>query len=165
MRPAAIAVFAVVGFLIIGSVRAQTLQTPPPSPPPAENLAAARELVQASNATDQFKALLPIILQNLKKTVVQNRPEVEKQYDAMVPMLNQKAQQRLSELAETMAAIFANNFTVAELHDITAFYRSPTGQKFIQRQSSIAQQSMAAGQQFGRQIANDVQQQMSGQAN
>jgi hypothetical protein len=106
---------------------------------------------------------LPTLFQSFRAAVVQNRPEVEKQYDAMVPIFNQKAAQRLDELSNAMAAIYARAFTVDELHDITAFYRSATGQKFIQQQQSIVQQSLALGQQFGREVASDVQQEMSGQ--
>jgi uncharacterized protein len=138
-------------------------QTPPAPPPSAETLTAARELIQVTNATEQFKAVLPVLFQNLKAAVVQNRPEVEKQYDAMIPVFNQKAAQRLDELANAMATIYARTFTADELHDIAAFYRSPTGQKFIARQQSIVQQSMALGQQFGREVANDVQQEINGQ--
>jgi len=80
----------------------------------------------------------------------------------MIPIFYQKAQQRLGELTDVMAAIYASNFTVDELHDIMAFYQSPAGQKYIQRAPMIAQQSMAAGQQFGREVAKDVEQEMSG---
>ena len=64
-----------------------------------------------------------------------------------------------------LAGVYARNFTVDELHDITAFYRSATGQKFVQHQQAIAQQSLAAGQQFGREVADDVKQQMGDHAN
>jgi hypothetical protein len=135
-------------------------QTPPVAPSP-ETLAAARELIQVIHATDQFKIILPALFQNLKAAIVQNRPEVEKAYDTMIPIFNQKAAQRLDELTAAMATIYANNFTADEIHDITAFFRSPTGQKFIQRQPNVLQQSMAVGQQFGREVASDVQQEMS----
>jgi len=125
--------------------------------PPAENLAAARELVQAAKMTDNFKQVLPILVQNLKQTDVQNRPEVEKQYEALMPRFNQAAAQRLNELSDAMAAIYARNFSVDELHDITAFFRSPTRQKYLQLVPSLTQQSMAAGQQFGQEIMQELQ--------
>ena len=151
MRHTTIAVFIALAFLVVGRAQAQT----PPAPSP-ENLAAARELVVAAGSTDAFKAALPIIMENLKKAVVQNRPEVEKKYDELMPLFNQAAGRRLNELADSIATVYANNFTVDELHDITAFYRSSTGQKFRQRLPMILQQSMAAGQQLGRSIANDI---------
>jgi len=130
--------------------------------PSTESLAAARELVQVAKSTDNFKLVLPAILQSLKQAVVQNRPEMEKQYEAMVPLFNQAAAQRLNEMVDTVATIYARNFSVDELHDITAFFRSPTGQKYLERLPTITQQSLVAGQQFGQEIAQDVQR-LSGQ--
>ena len=135
-------------------------QTPSATPSP-EALAAASELMTVMKPADQFKAILPVIIQNMKQAIVQGRPEVEKQYDAMMPAFNDSAQKRVKELTETLAAIYANNFTADELRDLAAFYRTPTGQKFLARQPAIAQQSLAAGQQLGRAVMGDVQQQMN----
>src|SRR5271154_3011551 len=99
MRPIIVTVLIAAAFFALSPARAQT---PPGTPPPAENLAAARELIQLTGATEQFKAVLPTLFQSLKAAVVQNRPEVEKQYDAMVPIFNQKAAQRLDELSNAM---------------------------------------------------------------
>jgi hypothetical protein len=145
-----------VAFLAISPAQAQT-----PTPPSPDALAAGREVIQATHATDNFKAILPMIFQNLKAAVVQNRPEVEQQYDQMIPIFTQKAQERVAEMTDKYAAVYASNFTAAELHELVAFYRSPVGQKLVQLQPVIAQQAMAIGQQFGREVAIDVQQQMN----
>ncbi len=70
---------------------------------------------------------------------------------------------RLNAFADLLAGIYARNFTVDEIHDLTAFYRSPTGQKLIARQPIIARESLAAGQQFGRELVADLQQQIEGE--
>jgi uncharacterized protein len=159
MRHAVIAVVAAMLFAAtVLAVVPAPAQTPPPPAP--ENLAAAHQLIDVMKATDQFKAVLPILITNLKGAIVQNRPDVEKQYDAMMPIFAEKAQQRLTELTDTMAEIYARNFTLNELHDLVAFYQTPTGQKFIERQPVIAQASMAAGRTFGQSVARDVQDQM-----
>jgi hypothetical protein len=162
MRRKIIAVFAAAAFFAAVPAWAQPATVPAPSP---ENLAAARELIEVIKPADQFKAILPNLFQNFKVAIVQNRPDIEKQYDAMIPVFEQSAQKHLNELTDTIVAIYARNFTVDELHDITAFYRSPTGRKFIERQAAVSRESLAAGQQFGQAVANDVQQQMSGHAN
>ena len=161
MRLTRFAALIVVAFAAISPARAQT----PPVAPSPEALAAAHELMTVMKPADQFKAIMPVLIQNLKQAIVQGRPEVEKQYDTMMPVFNDSAQKRVDELIETIATIYASNFTADELHDLTAFYRTPTGQKFLARQAAIAQQSMAAGQQLGRAVMSDVQQQMNGHAN
>ena len=47
-----------------------------------------------------------------------------------------------------------------QLRDLIAFYQTPTGKKLLERQNVIAQQSMAAGQELGRAVVRDVQEQM-----
>jgi uncharacterized protein len=130
---------------------------PAPSP---EALAAAHELMAVIKPEDRFKVMLPVMMQNLKPAVVQGRPDVEKQYDATMPVLLEKAQKRVDELANTIATVYARNFTAAELRDLIAFYKTPTGQKLLARTTDIAQQSMAAGQELGRAVVRDVQEEM-----
>jgi uncharacterized protein len=152
MRRAICAFFAVVLFAA-GPVWAQTQPT---LPPPAENLAAARELVQVMKATDQFKALLPTILQALKPAFVQGSPDKEKDFDAILPAINNVAARRVNELAEALAVIYASNFSVAEIHDIAAFYRSPTGQKLLAQQPVIARESLVAGQKWAQTLSSEL---------
>jgi uncharacterized protein len=154
MRYATIATFVAAVFFAAPALRAQTL---PPPLPPAENLTAARELVQTMKATDQLKALLPIIMTNMKAAIVQNRPEMEKSYDTMVPLFTEAANARLNEFADQLATVYARHFTIDELHQITAFYKTPTGQKMIGELPAIAKENMALGQQFGRSVALDIQ--------
>ena len=119
-------------------------------------MAAARELLATIKFIDQSKAVLPIIMQNLKPAIVQNRPQVEREFDAVMPLIVEGMTPRLNELAEQTAVIYADNFTAAELRDITAFFRAPTGEKYLQKLPEITQQSMAAGQQFGQAVAAEM---------
>lgn len=154
MRTVTIAAFIAAMLFAAPALHAQTL---PPAPPPAENLAAAKELIQTMRATDQFKALLPTIMANMKNAIVQNRPEMEKNYDNMVPLFTDAANARLNEFTDQLAAVYARHFTIDELHNIIAFYKTPTGQKMIAQLPDIAKENMALGQQFGRSVALDIQ--------
>jgi len=129
----------------------------------AEAVIAARELVIVMRSAEQFKSILPIIFQQLKPAIVQGRPEVERDYDAMVPMFLQvmNAQTELmARLVDEIAMIYAQNFTVDEMRRVTAFYREPVGQKLLDSMPVITQQSMAAGQRFGQLIAVELQKRM-----
>ena len=163
MRRAIFAVFVAATVLALNVLAASPLRAQAPSgaSAPAENLAAARELVQVMKATDQFKALLPTIFEGLKPAFVQGRPEMAKEYDAIMPIIINGASQRLAAFGDMLANIYAQNFSVDELHDLTAFYRSPTGQKLIARQPTIARASMVAGQQFGQTLVADLKEQIT----
>jgi uncharacterized protein len=155
MRSLVVAAIAAALFAA-GPVRAQT----PATSVAPENLAAARQLIRVLKQEDQFKGKLPTLIANLKPTIVQNRPEVEKQYDAMMPTLQQQAMQRVNELTDALATIYARNFTVDELHVIAAFYATPTGQKLTEVSPTISSQSIQAITQFQRAVVDDIKKQM-----
>lgn len=125
--------------------------------PPPDATAAARELLATMRFSDQFKAIMPVIIQNLKPAIVQNRPEVERDFDTLMPTLLESMTARLDELSDLTASVYARNFTAEELRDVTAFYRTPTGEKFLQRLPTVTQQSMALGQKFGQTVASELQ--------
>ena len=122
---------------------------------------AARELVNAMKLTDQFKSMLPNILQAVKPVVAQNRPDVQRDLDTLGPVLLDGMAARIGELTNQMADIYARNFTVAELHDLTAFYRTPMGQKLLEKTPAITQQSLVVGQAWGQKVAVELQGRMT----
>jgi len=125
--------------------------------PPADAVAAARELIVTMKAADTFKAILPSIVKALKPAIVQNRPEVDRDFDAVMPILLEGMSARVNEVIDQVATLYARVFTAAELREITAFYRGPTGQKFVNNQTVIMQESMTIGQQFGQTVARELQ--------
>lgn len=146
------------GAVVAGAVSLIAFMGPAaPQSAPADAMAAARELVAAARATDQLKSLLPLITQQLKPVVVQGRPEVERDFDRIMPLLIAAFDQQLDKFAAAAAEIYASNFTADEMQQVTAFYRSPVGQKFLEKTPAIAQQSMLMGQKFGQQIVQELQ--------
>ena len=43
------------------------------------------------------------------------------------------------------------------MRQLTAFYRQPIGQKLLEKQPAIVQESMAVGQKFGQAVAAELQ--------
>jgi hypothetical protein len=132
-------------------------QAQSPSP---EAQAAAKELVETMRAIDQMKLIMPMILQQLKPAIAQGRPEVERDYDLALPLVLDAMGVRLGELVDAIAAVYATNFSVDELRQVTGFYRTPVGQKFLEKLPAITQQSLAIGQTFGQQLASDLRERM-----
>jgi hypothetical protein len=133
-------------------------QTPPP--PPADALAAAQELVTTMRAADQLKTIMPLLMQQLKPAIVQNRAEVAKDYDAMIPHMLEVMNGKLSQFSDGVAVIYARNFKADELRQVTAFYKSPIGQKFLEKMPVITQESLAMGNKFGQEIAAELRTRM-----
>lgn len=124
--------------------------------PSPETLAAARDLVTTLKSAELLKSVLPTFMQSMKPAIVQDRPAVEKDYDALVPVMIEIATSRLSEYAELVARLYAVNFTTSELRDLRAFYSSPIGQKLVAKLPTITQQSLVVGQEWAKTLAADL---------
>ena len=85
------AVAALALFAVNPAARAQTVPQATSMQSP-EAVAAAHELMTVMKPEDRFKAVVLSVVQNLKPAVVQGRPEVEKRYDAMMPVFLESAQ-------------------------------------------------------------------------
>jgi uncharacterized protein len=139
-------------FFSVGLARAQA-----PSP---EAVAAAKELVETMHLNDQYNAIMPTIMKNLKPMIVQGRADVERQYDALAPAMVDAFRERMSEMSEAVALVYAKNFSVDDLHALNEFYKTPTGQKFREKMPAISQEMMGAGMKFGQSIGGEVQKRM-----
>ena len=107
--------------------------------------------------TDQYKVIIRDIIQTLKPSIVQGRPEVDQQYDAIAPTLVDAFQPRLSELSDIMAVIYARNVSIEDLQALVAFYKTPTGQRLIQKLPTLAGESRVA---VSRTVVGEVRQRM-----
>jgi hypothetical protein len=152
--------FMMAGFIALCLTGPDPAAAQPATAPTQDALAAARELVQVARATDQLKLILPSIIQALKPAVVQGRPEVEKDFDAFAPALLDNMTARLPEFVAEIVVIYARNFTPEEMRQMTAFYRTPVGQKLLEKLPTVTQESMRVGQAWGQRIGADVQNRM-----
>jgi uncharacterized protein len=143
-------VMVVVALLLFpaGAAEAQTL-----SP---EAMSAARTLVTTLKLPDQYKALLPIILLGIKQALVQDRPEIEQDYNLLMPEIADAYTPYYNSMVDAAATVYASAFTADELREIDAFYRGPTGQKLLQNSHAINEQVAEVGRDGGRKAADDL---------
>jgi uncharacterized protein len=125
--------------------------------PAPEAIAAARELVETMHLNDQYNAIVPGIFKNLKPAIVQGRADVERQYDALSPAIIDAFRQRVSEMSDAAAVVYAKNFSIEDIHALNDFYKTPTGQRLLQKLPTISQEMMGAGMKFGQSIGGEVQ--------
>jgi uncharacterized protein len=126
----------------------------------ADRLGAAREVLTAIHATDNFLKMLPTLMTQLQQMFVQINPKMEADLNAMAPRLIEKAKDRAGELIDQIAKTYAARFTVKELHDIKTFYESPTGIKLTSQQPQIAMESMAVGRTWGLKLGEELKEEM-----
>jgi hypothetical protein len=136
--------------LIICSILLFSTCVAPAQTPSPEAMTAARSLVTTLGLSDQYKALLPVILLGLKPVLTQERPEMERAFDAVLPKMAEAYAPYYTAMVDAAATVYANNFTVDELREIEAFYGRPAGKKLLEKSQAIAQQSTQVGQETGR---------------
>lgn len=136
--------------LMICSILLFSTCVAPAQTPSPEAMTAARSLVTTLGLSDQYKALLPVILLGLKPVLTQERPEMERAFDAVLPKVAETYVPYYTAMVDAAATVYANNFTVDELREIEAFYGRPAGKKLLEKSQAIAQQSTQVGQETGR---------------
>jgi uncharacterized protein len=141
----------IIASTLLLSICASRAQTPSP-----EAMTAARNLVTTMKLSDQYKALLPAILFGLRPALTQDRPEIERDYDAIIPTIVEAFAPYYTAMVNDIATVYANNFTVGELRDIETFYRQPVGQKLLEKAQTLAQQSNQVGQDVSRKATEDL---------
>jgi hypothetical protein len=137
--------------MLVFSICASSAQTPSP-----DAMTAARSLVTTMKLSEQYKALLPGILLGLRPALTQDRPELERDFDAMMPTIADSFAPYYNAMVDNIATVYARNFTAGELREIEAFYRLPVGQKLLQKSAALAQQSNQVGQDSSRKAADDL---------
>jgi hypothetical protein len=132
------------GLLIIASTLLLLVCAAPAQTPSPDAMTAVRSLVTTMKLPDQYKALLPGMLLSLRPVLTQDRPEIERDFDALLPTVTEASTPYFTAMVEDIAAVYASNFTVGEIREMEAFYRKPVGQKLLEKSSAITQQSSRA---------------------
>lgn len=133
------------------SVCAASAQAPSP-----EALTAAKSLVTTMKLPDQYKPQLPGILLGLRRELTQDRPEIERDYDSMRPTIEAAFAPYYETMLNDVAAVYAANFTVAEMKDMELFFKQPAGQKYLEKASAVTQQVSQVTQNASRKAAEEL---------
>ena len=128
--------------------------------PDPEAVAAATELIITMRITDEFIRSLPGMLQVIMPLVTRGRPEIEGEFAAAAPVVLDATKARVTELLAPIAGVYARNFTVSEMREMVAFYRKPTGQKFLDKSPVVTQEIAMISQNIGNAVGREMHQRM-----
>ena len=122
----------------------------------AEHLKAARQAVDAINATDAYDDILPQAAYALKQELIQQNPDLE---DIVVGIVDDKSLAlagRRADLEREAALAYARVFSEAELTDIATFYNSESGKKLLVQGPIAGREVVKAAEIWQRGIARDL---------
>jgi hypothetical protein len=150
------------GGLSIGAARAQDA-TPAPATPEAqapaaspEHVAAAVEFLTASGVTRGFEDMIPQFLDQVRLRYVGQRPEIADLINEAAIAVVPEFVKRRDELNRNLAQLYTQRFSVEELNELVAFFKTPTGQKFSTQQSEVLQASVPIVQNWSRKMSTDM---------
>lgn len=119
-------------------------------------LAAALELMEAAGSAKQFEQVMPLLASSMTQTFTALRPQSAREIREVMAEVVKRFSNRKQEMIDKIAEMYAVELTVDELKELTRFYTSPVGAKFIAIQPKVAQQTMVLGQQWGRSIGREI---------
>ena len=126
------------------------------SKPPAANMKAAQELVQATGAGSIFNPLIPGVVEQAKLVFLQQNPGLAADLNEVAAKLRDEYASRKAELLEYVAGLYAQRFTVDELKQLLAFYQSPLGKKLQAQQPQVVDMSMRYAQDWASDLSDKV---------
>jgi len=109
---------------------------------------------------DQYRVLLPQLLLKLRPVVAQDRPEIERDYDALTAPGSEIYAPFVTSMIDQIAALYAASFTLDELRQIEAFYAQPAGRKFLEKSDALTQASTQIGQDVSQKAADELKQRL-----
>ena len=122
----------------------------------ADRLKLAQQVLVVAHVADNFRNFMPLMMAQLKP-LVQRQGQVDStDLDRFTKLFTVRADAAADQFAEKMGQIYATEFSAEDLGNLLAFYKTPSGQNLLSKQSSIAQASLAVGKQLGQDIAKQV---------
>nr|WP_276901172.1 DUF2059 domain-containing protein [Pedobacter kyonggii] len=108
------------------------------------------KLIQVSGSEAAYKGILDQMVFMFK----QQQSNVPKEFwDEFTIEVNKNA---IDQLVNLVLPIYQKHLTEADLLGVIAFYETPAGKKFAEKTPLITQESMLAGQEWGKQIGQKV---------
>jgi len=102
--------------------------------PDASQLAAARELVDATGGISMAERVVDEMISGMVKQMRMTNPGAAGEFERVMRVVlspqSPKVQAYFNEIMDVTTRFYAEKFTTDELRELTAFQRSPLGQKF-----------------------------------
>lgn len=110
---------------------------PSATPATEAQLAAARDLITSSGAQRTFDSVLPTVIAQVRQTFSRQHPDMIKDIEASLTVIEPEVEAKRADILDVAAKVYAARMSEQELKDSAAFFKSPTGQKYVQSQPAI----------------------------
>ncbi len=126
----------------------------------AEKRALLKEMLDATSAAATFESFLKPMAVQLRKVIKEANPNLTEEQMSFIEsdvVSVYRESLKTESFNESLYKIYAKHFSVDELREINAFYKSPAGQKSNKVMPLIAEDSMTFGQKWSQSLVPTIQ--------
>ena len=149
-----------VALLVVAPAFAQTTTPAPAAPAPgaptAAQIALAKELVVNSGVSRSFAIVIPQFLDQIGTRVTQTRPDLIKDLNVVMEQIKPEFDKRVEQMVDTAARLYAERLNEQQLKDVSAFFKSASGVKYVEQQPLVLNALYVSMQGWQQQISQDM---------
>ncbi|GLK85962.1 DUF2059 domain-containing protein [Ancylobacter defluvii] len=145
------------GVLTAAPAHTQTAAPAAAAQPSPERMKLANELLVANGEASSFDSIIPTIIEQAAGSFVQANPDLIRDLRDVAKTLVPEFETRKSEITAILARTYAAQFSEAELGELLAFYRSPTGRKLVEQRQELLDEGLKGIQAWSAKFAQEVE--------
>lgn len=124
-----------------------------------------RELIQISGASSTLDMMRGPMIQQLRVNLDQALTDLTDDHrQQLIAVIEDEFEATFPEFVNMMVPIFDKTFTEQEINDVVAFYKTPSGKAFAEKQPQMMMQSMQVGQAWGQLFGQRVSERVKAKA-
>ena len=120
--------------------------------PTASHLAAARELLLMTGSLTSVETLIPQFGESIKRRQV-TRPELAKDLNEVIEALKPEMELQRQQMINAGSRVYAQHFTEAQIKDVIAFFKTPSGALYLKEQPQLVDDVVNAVEVWTQQVS------------
>jgi uncharacterized protein len=151
--------FMRVSFCVMVASSTASAQTAPVAVTPpvtASHLQAAREVLVGSGISRSFESFIPQFIDQAKSNISGTRPELIKDLEEISKTIATQLDAERAEMIELGAKVYANRMSEAELKDISAFFKTPSGLRYVSTQPQVLEELFGEMQAWSQRLGAKI---------
>lgn len=126
-----------------------------PAATPAQ-IALARAVIVDSGISSSFQLIIPQYLEQIALSVTRTRPELVADLNLVLAEIRPDFDKKVDEMIDSAAHLYAQRLSHKELEDVSAFFKSPSGRKYVGSQPFLMNDMFVAMQAWSQKISVDM---------
>lgn len=126
------------------------------TPPTAEHMGFARELLSQIGAERLIESVVGNMVARLSQTVTATRPELTNDLKGVMESIRPEFDKQTPLVVEDAARVFSRAMTEQELRETVTFLKSPAGQKYLDTQGQSVGTISQMLEQWSRQLSQQM---------